>query len=190
MTDITREAVTTWLDETPDVSPSAARLIRALRLALDEAELERDTLRTDAYDERQELLARLGTETRLRDELQLNLSYRAREREEAERELDALRAFKLAFEQGYAYDAIKAERDAALARAEAAEGANEWIDVNDRLPTAAGNYLLRFDRGEQQVSEWLPNEDPPSFWYGDPTHWRPLLADPCAALAKEPGNGS
>lgn len=54
-----------------------------------------------------------------------------------------------------------------------------WISVEDRLPTERREYQIYYAQyGTQQVSEFIPYESPPSFWHGDPTHWRECLPPP------------
>lgn len=54
-----------------------------------------------------------------------------------------------------------------------------WISVEDRLPTEKREFQIYYAKyGTQAISEFLPDEDPPSFWHGDPTHWRELPAAP------------
>lgn len=55
-----------------------------------------------------------------------------------------------------------------------------WISVDDRLPDEhKAEYLCLFAGGQQQVTEWLLDDtDGWVFWYGEPTHWMPLLAAP------------
>lgn len=58
--------------------------------------------------------------------------------------------------------------------------AQGWISVDDRLPDEhKAEYLCLFEGGQQQVTEWLLDDtDGWVFWYGEPTHWMPLLAAP------------
>jgi hypothetical protein len=61
----------------------------------------------------------------------------------------------------------------------AAVPGGEWISVTERMPTEKRDYLIYYaNYREQTVSEFLPEEDPPGFWHGDPTHWRELPAAP------------
>lgn len=59
-------------------------------------------------------------------------------------------------------------------------GAQEWISVDERQPDEhKAEYLCLFEDGHQQVTEWLLDDtDGWVFWYGEPTHWMPLLAAP------------
>lgn len=54
-----------------------------------------------------------------------------------------------------------------------------WISVDERLPTEKREFQIYYAQwGTQEVSEFLPDENPPCFYRGDPTHWRELPAPP------------